>query len=137
MFAKQNHKYIFKMKKRDVIIYRVVTGLFSLFILMGVTMYFAQHGMVSDMFASLGVPTEIIYPLAIAKLLGIIAIWFIKNPLLKKLAYLEFAIDLVLAIIAHMNAGDGGAFGPAVPLVLLVISYIYFRKTNNTGKALG
>lgn len=116
------------MKNRDLIIYRVVTGLFSLIILMGATMYFIQFDMVSEMFTSLGVPTEVIYPLAIVKILGIIAIWFIKSPLLKNLAYLGFAIDLVLAIIAHLNAGDGGAFGAAVPLVLLAISYLYKRK---------
>ncbi len=124
------------MKKRDLIIYYVVTGLFSLIILMGATMYFVQYEMVREMFISLGVPTQIIYPLAIAKLLGIIAIWFIKNPLLKKLAYLGFAIDLILAIIAHVNAGDGGAFGPAVPLVLLAISYWFYRKKHTNAKVL-
>lgn len=118
------------MKKRDLIIYRVVTGLFSAFILMGASMYFLQHQMVSEMFTSLGVPTEIIYPLAIAKILGIIAIWLIKSPLIKQLAYLGFATDLVLAIIAHSIARDGGAIGPAVPLVLLIISYFFYRKIN-------
>ncbi len=116
------------MKNRDLIIYRVVTGLFSLIILMGAIMYFIQFDMVSEMFISLGVPTEIIYPLAFAKILGIIAILFINNTLLKNLAYLGFAIDLVLAIIAHLNAGDGGAFGAAVPLVLLAISFFFKRK---------
>lgn len=116
------------MKNRDLIIYRMVTGLFSLIILMGATMYFIKFDMVSEMFTSLGVPTEIIYPLAIVKILGIMTIWFIKSPLLKNLAYLGFAIDLVLAIIAHLIADDGGAFGPIVPLVLLAISYWFKRK---------
>ncbi len=124
------------MKKRDLIIYSVATGLFSLIILMGATMYFVQYEMVHEMFISLRVPTQIIYPLAIAKLLGIIAIWLIKNALLKKLAYLGFAIDLVLAIIAHLNAGDGGAFWPAVPLVLLAISYWFYRKIQTNAKVL-
>ena len=123
------------MKKRDVIIYWVATGLFSLILLMGAIMYFVKYEMVEEMFTSLGVPTEIIYPLAIVKILGIIAILLIKNPLIKTLAYLGFAIDLILAIGAHAKAGDGGAFGPAVPLILLIISYWFYRKTQGTRSA--
>lgn len=116
------------MKKRDVIIYIVVTGLFSLMLLAGAITYFVKNEMTSEMFTSLGIPTEIIYPLAIVKILGILAIWLIKNPVIKTLAYLGFALDFVFAIIAHLNAGDGGAFGPAIPLVLLIISYMFYRK---------
>ena len=103
---------------------------------MGVTMYFIEHEMVSEMFISLGVSTKVIYPLAFAKILGIFTIWFIKNPLLKNLAYLGFVIVLVSAIIAHLHADDGGAFGPIFPLVLLVISYLFYRKIFVNSKAL-
>ncbi len=118
------------MKNRTIIIYRIVTGLFSLMILAGAITYFVKYEIVADMFTSLGVPREIIYPLAITKILGIIAIWFVKIPMIKNLAYLGFAIDLISAIIAHLNAGDGGAFGPAIPLILLIISFWYYRKNN-------
>lgn len=118
------------MNKRDGIIYKVVTGLFGLMLLAGAITYFVKYDMVSEMFASLGVPTEIIYPLAVLKILGVLSIWFIKNPLIKSLAYLGFALDLVFAIVTHLNAGDGGAFGPVVPLLFLIISYIYYRKLN-------
>lgn len=116
------------MKKRDVIIYRIVTALFTLILLMGAIMYFIQYDMVSEMFTHLGVPTEIIYLLAIAKLLGLFALWFIKNSVIKTLAYVGFALDLVMAIAAHLKAGDD-AFGPLIPLVLLVVSYLYYRKS--------
>ncbi len=116
------------MKKRNLIIYRIVTGLFSLMLLAGAITYFVNYEMTAEMFTSLGVPTEIIYPLAIAKICGIIAIWFIKIPLIKNLAYLGFALDLVLAIFSHLNAGDGKAIGPVIPLVLLIISYWFYRK---------
>ena len=117
------------MKKRDLIIYRIVTGLFSIILLAGAITYFVDFEMVSEMFTSLGVPTEIIYPLAIAKILGIMAIWLIKNKLIKTLAYIGFALDLISAVFAHLNAGDGGVLGPVIPLILLIISYIYYRKT--------
>ena len=120
------------MKKSNLIIYWVVTALFSLSAVAGAITYFVMHDMTSDMFTSLGVPTAIIYPLAIAKILGVIAICFIKSPLLKKLAYLGFALDLVMAITAHLNAGDGGFYGPIIPLALLVTSYIFYRKLNST-----
>ena len=118
------------MKKRNLIIYRVVTTLFSLMLLAGALTYFVDYNMTSDMFTSLGVPTEIIYPLAIAKIVGILAIWLIKNPLIKKLAYLGFALDLSMAIIAHLNASDGGFYGPIIPLILLIVSYVFFRRVN-------
>lgn len=119
------------MKNKNLLIYRIVTGIFSLMLLAGAITYFVNYEMTAEMFTSLGVPTSVIYPLAIAKIMGIIAIWFINIPLLKHLAYLGFAIDLISAIIAHINVNDGGAIGPAVPLVLLIISFIYFRKLNS------
>ena len=122
------------MQKRDRIIYRIVTGLFSLMLLAGAVTYFVKYDMTADMFTSLGVPTQVIYPLAIAKILGIAAIWLIKNRMIVNLAYLGFAIDLVLAIIAHLNAGDGNAFGPVIPLALLITSYVYYRKMNAGSK---
>ncbi len=116
------------MKKRDTIIYYVSTSLFSVMLVAGATAYFAMYEMTSDMFISLGVPTEIIYPLAIAKLVGVAALWVIDNKFIKTAAYLGFAVDLTLAIIAHIIAGDGGAFGPITPLVLLATSYFMYLK---------
>ncbi|MGB0850950.1 MAG: DoxX family protein, partial [Bacteroidia bacterium] len=113
------------MKNKDSIIFKIVFGLFSLMLLAGAITYFVQYDMVSEMFTSLGVPTAIIYPLAVAKILGILTIWLVKNPLLKNLAFIGFAIDLILAIGSHINAGDGDAFGPVVPLILLGVSYFF------------
>lgn len=118
------------MNKRDKIIYRVVTALFSLFILMGAVMYFVKYEVAAEMFTSLGVPTYVIYPLAIAKILGVIAIWTNLSKILTHLAYAGFILELLLAISAHINAGDDGAFGPVIPLVLVIISYIFYRRIN-------
>jgi hypothetical protein len=118
------------MNKRDKIIYRVVTALFSILILMGAVMYFADYEMVAETFTSLGVPTYVIYPLAIAKILGIIAIWTNLSKILTHLAYGAFIVELLLAIFSHINAGDGDAFGPVVPLILVIISYVFYRRIN-------
>ncbi len=116
------------MKKRDVIIYRIITGVFTAHMLFTVGAYFFMYDMVKEMFESLGVSSSIIYPLAVAKLLGLLAIWTNKSRLLKELAYLGFAVDFIMAISAHTMANDGGAVPPLVAFTVLLISYIYNRK---------
>ena len=116
------------MNKRDIIIYRVVTGLFTLHMLLTVGVYFFNYEMVKEMFTNLGVPSDIIYPLAIAKLLGLIAIWTNKSRILKELAYAGFAIDFILAASAHISAKHGDFLPPLIALGMVFISYIYHRK---------
>lgn len=114
--------------KTNKIIYWIATGLLSLMMLGSATMYFIQHEAVAEVFKSLGFPIYIIYPLAIAKILGVIAIVTRKSPALKEWAYAGFFFDFVLASSAHIMAGDG-QFAPAiVALVLLFTSYFFERK---------
>ena len=116
------------MKKRETLIYRIITAIFTVFIGMGATMYFVQHDMVVEMFTSLGYPTYIIYPLATAKILGLVAIWTNKSKMLKEWAYAGFIFELSLAIAAHVNLGDGEFGAALVALLLVVTSYVYNRK---------
>ncbi len=120
-----------KMKKSDQIIYRIATGLLTPLMGFSATMYFLQYDMVSEMFLSLGFPVFIIYPLAIAKYLGLIAIWTNKSKMLKEWAYAGFVFELILAIGGHVMAADGGFGGAVFGLVLVTISYVYYRKMNN------
>ncbi|MBL4694718.1 DoxX family protein [Candidatus Gracilibacteria bacterium] len=116
------------MAKKNKIAYWTSTLLFSVMILMGAVMYFAQYEMVTGVYTSLGYPSYLVYPLAIAKFLGIAAILSGKSELLKNLAYAGFFFLLVLATAAHLQIADGG-FAPAlVALVLLVISYFTQKK---------
>lgn len=114
--------------KKTKIIYYAVTGLFTAHMLMTVGMYLFNHSMVSDVFVSLGIPAALIYPLALAKVLGLVAIWTNKSRLLKELAYGGFALDFCMASAAHAIAGDGGAIPPIIALVMVSISFIYHRK---------
>lgn len=116
------------MNKRDLIIYRVVTGIFTLHMLFTVFIYFYMHDMVAVVFESLGFSAAMIYPLAIAKVLGLVAIWTDKSRVLKELAYLGFVVDFILAITSHLMAGDGSAGGAIIALVFLVTSYIFHRR---------
>ncbi len=109
-------------------IYCLATGLLTALMLMSAGMYFFNHEMVSDTFTKLGYPTYIIYPLAIAKILGLIAIWTRQSNTLKEWAYAGFFFDFVLAAAAHIYIKDG-EFAPAlVSIVLLLVSYTFEKK---------
>ena len=125
------------MKKRDLWIYRISTGLLTGLMLMSASMYFAQYEMVSEIFTLLGFPTFIIYPLAVAKILGLVAIWFKKSKTLTEWAYAGFVFDFILAISAHVSVQDGEYAGAAVALVLVLVSYFYDQKLyDNDGNLL-
>lgn len=118
------------MKKSTKVIYYVVTAIITLGFLPAAGMYIFNHEEVSTVFAGLGMPVGLIYPLAAAKLLGLIAIWTNKSRLLKELAYAGFAIDLCAASAAHYFAGDAidAVISPLVMLVFVSLSFIYHRK---------
>ena len=114
--------------KTNKIIYWLATGLLSVMMLMSVGMYFFNHAEVSETFAKLGFPTYIIYPLAIAKLLGLVAIWTNKIKALKDWAYAGFFFNFILALSAHVMIKDGDHMGAIIALVLLLVSYWYSKK---------
>lgn len=116
--------------KRDKIIYYTATGLLTLLMLFSVSMYFFNHDDVSQMFSNFGYPTYIIYPYAIAKLLGLFAIWNPNFKIIKEWAYAGFFFAFILAFFAHYMIGDGEQTGALVALILLIVSYIFNKKTN-------
>lgn len=115
------------MEKRNKIIYLIATVLLSANMLLSAGMYVFKNEMVVEMFTALSYPPYIIYPLAIAKILGLIAIWSNKSRMLKEWAYAGFVFELLLAVSAHINAGDGGSAGAVVALILVSVSYASYR----------
>ncbi len=116
------------MEKRNQIIYWITTGLLSAMMLMTASMYIMKYEEISQVFSALGFPIYIVYPLAIAKVLGIIAILTRKSKFLKELAYAGFFYTFILAFSAHIHAGDGHFTPPIVAVVLLISSYIFGKK---------
>ena len=114
--------------KRDKIIYWVATGLLSAMMAFSVGNYIFNHEAIRAAFTGFGYPTYIIYPLAGAKILGIIAILTKKSALLKEWAYAGFFFNFVLAFFAHIMIGDGQSFGALLALVLLITSYVFDRR---------
>ena len=116
------------MNKKNFLIYRIVTGLFSVMILLGASQYFFNHDVVKGMFEALKFPTYLIYPMGIAKILGLVAIWGNFSSTLKEWAYAGFTFNLLLGISAHLNVNDGEFMGAVIALVLLSVSYFFNRK---------
>lgn len=115
--------------KKNKIIYYVATGLLTLLMLFSAGMYIFNNEAVQGMFTNFGYPTYIIYPYAIAKLLGLFAIWNPNFKVLKEWAYAGFTFAFILAFFAHFMIGDGDQGGAVIALVLLATSY-YFNKKN-------
>lgn len=114
--------------KRDKIIFYVATGLLTLLMFFSAGMYFFNHAEVAKMFTALGYPTYIIYPYAIAKILGLVAVWFFRGKFINEWAYAGFFFAFILAFFAHFMIGDGEQTGAAIAMVLVIVSYIYSKK---------
>ncbi|WP_436515887.1 DoxX family protein [Ekhidna sp. To15] len=116
------------MDKRNKIIYWIVTGALSLMMIMSAGMYFVKTAEVTDIFVSLGYNGRIVIPLAILKIVGIIAILTKVSKTLKEWAYFGFLLDFVLALEGHLAANDGGHLTAIIAIILWSFSYMYDKK---------
>ncbi|ARV07896.1 hypothetical protein BTO04_14860 [Polaribacter sp. SA4-10] len=117
--------------KKTKTLYYASTGLLTLLMLFSAGMYFFNHEEVASMFNNFGYPTYIIYPYAIAKLLGVVAIWFIGNKILKEWAYAGFFFAFTFAFFAHVMIGDGEQMGAILAMIFLITSYFTSKKITN------
>lgn len=116
------------MERRNKLIYGISTGLLSAFMLMNVLTYLLQHAAVTETFTGLGYPAYLIYPLALAKLLGVVAILSRRSKFLQEWAYAGFFFNFLIALSAHINAGDGLFVISVFALALLLVSRVYEPK---------
>jgi len=115
------------------IIYRITTLiLFSLLILTGV-LYFVFYEKLVVYFRSYGYPIYLIYPLAIAKIIGAVVILYNKNKFVIELAYAGFFFNFILAFFAHFMIGEMDPF-PTIFMILLLTSYFTRKKTQANSK---
>jgi len=105
------------------IIFYASTGLLTALMLFSAGMYIFNHEGIVQAFQHLGYPAYLIYPLAVAKILGLLAIWSNYSEFLKNLAYAGFFYDTVLAYTAHIMAGDGAITLALLGVILVVGSY--------------
>jgi len=105
----------------------IFTALLSALMLMSAGMYFFTYDEVSVVFAGLGFPIWIIYPLAVAKILGVLMILTKFKPWLTEWAYAGISFNLMLALRAHLSAKDGEHFGAIIGIVLLIGSFATWK----------
>lgn len=95
---------------------RVCLVLFALMMLGSAGVYVFNYPYAHEAFTRLGYPTYLIYPLALAKVLGVTAM---VTGYLRDLARAGFLYHLTLALSAHIAAGDGQWAGAVIGLLLL------------------
>ncbi len=114
--------------KTKNIIYWISTVLMCGIFLFSASMYFTKTEMIKGYFDVLHYPSYLVYPLAVAKILGIIAVLSNKSKILKEWAYAGFFFDAVLAAAAHLNAKDGGEMMSILAIILIIISRFFWAK---------
>ena len=117
------------------IVYWIATGLLCLLMLASAGMYIFNHAAVLGIFTNLGYPTYIVYPLAIAKILGVIAILSKQSKTLKEWAYAGLLFDLIGALYSLEMIGGGiqAVVGMGIPIIIGAVSYIYHHKKLKIG----
>lgn len=126
--TKQN---LITMKNKLKITHWAATILLSAMMLMSAGMYLFNNEYVSQEFDKLSFPVYLVYPLAVAKILGVLALLIKRNHDLTKFAYAGFLYDFVLAGAAHIAINDGEQVGAMVAIVLWLVSFITYRKLYN------
>jgi len=109
------------------IVYYLGTGILTAIMCFSAFNYFFNYEMVAGFFENYGYPTYIIYPLAIAKIFGLIAIWSNLSRTFKEWAYAGFFFNLCLAYAAHSAANDSGLFA-MIAMLGLVLSYWGWKR---------
>ncbi len=117
--------------KANKIIYYVATGILTILVLMYLGNSIFNNTVFSKRFAKMGYPTYLIYPIAIAKALGLIAIWTNKSKILKEWAYAGFLFVFILAFLAETHFVGGDYFTSPLALISLLTSYIFGKKLAN------
>lgn len=114
--------------KINKLIYWISTGLVSALMLISASMYFINTEEVKEIFVRLNYPSYLVIPLAVAKILAVIAIVSRWSKTLKEWAYAGLLIDFMLAFFAHYQVQDGGHTLAAFAVILLLISYLIEKR---------
>lgn len=114
--------------KARKIIYWIATGWLALGMLSTGIVQLIKMKEEAAMMDRLGYPLYFLTIIGVWKILGVVAILVPKFPLVKEWAYAGFFFAMSGAIFSHFAVGDSAKdfFGPALLLILTVISY-YFR----------
>ncbi|MBR29502.1 MAG: hypothetical protein CML46_21580 [Rhodobacteraceae bacterium] len=119
-------------------VYWIATSLVALVYLGGAAFYITSYDMVAGMYREvLGYPTYIIWPLAVLKIVGAVVILWRPSAMLADWAYAAMFFHLLLAMSAHVGAGDPGWPPELVAFVLLILSWLTANLVRKVRSAYG
>ncbi|MCY4601077.1 MAG: DoxX family protein [Acidobacteria bacterium] len=123
-----------RVSEREQLLFWMFTALLAVLMVGSAARALLDYPWARASFEHLGFPTYIIVPLEIAKLLGVAAVLSNVSPFLKNLAYAGFFYHLILALSAHVAAGDEPEImsGAALGLVLLAGSFHFDRRRGSS-----
>lgn len=114
--------------------YWISTAVLCLLYLASTAMYLTTGEKVRQALVSLGYPAYLREVLIVVKVLGVSAILSRRSVALSDLAYAGMFFHLLLALLAHVSAGDGG-FAPAVVGLLALLVSFFTQNAARTKKS--
>jgi len=117
--------------KKQKIIFWTTTAIFSLSMIISASTYLISESVKAGFSAHLGIPDYLRIELAVAKILGSMALLLPFVPKeFKYFSYSGFVINLISAFIAHLALGDAmtDSIKPIIFLTVLVFSYSNYRR---------
>ncbi|WP_417354151.1 DoxX family protein [Flavobacterium sp.] len=124
------------MTKRNKIIYWIATIWLALGMLStGIVQLLKIEDEVTKI-TQLGYPVYILTILGIWKILGVMVVLLPKMPVVKEWAYAGFFFTMTGAVVSHFVSGSpaGELFGPALLIVLTVLSWYFRPKSRKTNQ---
>ncbi len=122
----------FKVLQKERIIYRICIILLAIWFGVSGFMEITKNPLVWNPTIKMGYPPFFIIALGIAKIVGV-AVLLIPNKLnwLKEWVFAAFFFDVIFAVIS-LYSFDGiyGIAKPVIAFILILITYIMFRKIN-------
>lgn len=119
------------MKKNKIIFWTATTIIALMEAVMPITTWILAPEYMTFGTKALNYPDYFAYSLAIAKVLGVVAITYPKTPArLKEWAYAGLSFTLTFAFISHacVDKNIGFMLMPLVFLGILMVSYVYYQK---------
>lgn len=113
------------------ITYYVTTAIVTVMMLLSAVGMLFMNEMSSQTFRDLGYPDYLTYPLGVAKILGLTAIWTGYSRSLKEWAYAGFFFNALIALSAHINVGDANWPMASLFVLLLLTSYFTWKKISS------
>ena len=135
--------------KQNTVFYYATTSLIALGIIGGALQYLTMNERIVSAFSyemngdfnAIGFPAWLIYPMGIAKILGVVALWAPVSRWIREWAYAGLFFNLLLAVGAHVfnpiNPEDGDFLPAAFMLVILCASRFFMGKKEAASPANG